>query len=643
MGGRSWLPSKLAGDGKMENFYLRRVGEDSMLTGQEITRRALENSMQEVIKCLNFTTEVGEGEERWLATLDTSLRVEPNNKISYTYYEKPTTTNVLVQRRSALEENSKNQILSNDLVRRLGNVDDQQNKEMIKTVVDSYSQKLLTSGYSRVQTRRIILNGIRGWENKKSRAKREQRRVNRTAKESMKGRVIKKAIGKNNWFRKSTKSKNFNENKGERTSYDKNGENNYQKNKKESGVQDKSLRTAAVMFVENTKEGKLAKNLREVVERVKHILGYSIKIVERAGTPLKLLFSLSRVGGGQECGRTECPTCTQESRGEKLPLCTKRSVLYENICVLCNPGVAENKKLNPPDNPPSIYVGETSKSLFERGSEHWRDFRLRKEDSHILKHHQIHHGGRGAPSFHLRPVRFFKTPLTRQIAEAVLIQRWGEDRVLNSKAEFNRSKISRLTLGEEEEDKWNMVEETTTEDVCTEDWERSKANSRRAEELVRNIDVGRGVTTSPANKRMSKEGTQESTKAKRTRKLQYPVLSETLGEEEKVTETITTIPVSEPSQRPHPSPSRPSTPLPPTTQSTSLGTTQYTPTQPSPKPDHNLLSQGRSAQGFPPVQVDSSEGHLHAGDLGGVLLRGGTVTPPPPSPPTLGSDCTLNR
>ena len=60
-----------------------------------------------------------------------------------------------------MEENSKNQILSNDLVRRLGNVDDQQNKEMIKTVVDSYSQKLLTSGYSRVQTRRIILNGIR--------------------------------------------------------------------------------------------------------------------------------------------------------------------------------------------------------------------------------------------------------------------------------------------------------------------------------------------------------------------------------------------------------------------------------------------------------------------------------------------------
>ena len=48
------------------------------------------------------------------------------------------------------------------------------------------------------------------------------------------------------------------------------------------------------MFVENTKEGVLAKNLREVIERIKGILGYKIKIVERAGTPLKLMFPLSK-------------------------------------------------------------------------------------------------------------------------------------------------------------------------------------------------------------------------------------------------------------------------------------------------------------------------------------------------------------
>ena len=53
------------------------------------------------------------------------------------------------------------------------------------------------------------------------------------------------------------------------------------------------------------------------------------------------------------------------------------------------------------------------------------------------------------PKFHLRPVMFHQTPLARQISEAVRIEKWGEDLILNSKAEFNRCKIGRLTIGEE--------------------------------------------------------------------------------------------------------------------------------------------------------------------------------------------------
>ena len=56
---------------------------------------------------MTFTTEIGEGEEEWLATLDTEIRMEPDNTISYRQYEKPTTTNTVVMKRSALEENSK--------------------------------------------------------------------------------------------------------------------------------------------------------------------------------------------------------------------------------------------------------------------------------------------------------------------------------------------------------------------------------------------------------------------------------------------------------------------------------------------------------------------------------------------------------
>ena len=44
--------------------------EDNHMSGLEITRRIMENSMQEVLPFLKFTTEVGEGAGNWLPTLD---------------------------------------------------------------------------------------------------------------------------------------------------------------------------------------------------------------------------------------------------------------------------------------------------------------------------------------------------------------------------------------------------------------------------------------------------------------------------------------------------------------------------------------------------------------------------------------------
>ena len=253
--------------------------------------------------------------------------------------------NTVLMKRSALEENAKVQILANELARRLGNTDERQERRVVGDVVDKFCQKLLTSGYSPAQTRRVTLSGLRGWERRKKRAIQERGRLFRTSEESKGGRIKKKTTGRNNWFRKRRKmtttkpgeSTITNKGSGEPVTSGRGGtpSNNSSKGDHPDTDKDDNTRIAAVMFVETTKESRQAKNLREVVERIKHIQGYTIKIVERAGTPLKLLFSLSRIGGGQECGRTECPTCTQESRGEKLPLCTKRNVLYENIYVYC--------------------------------------------------------------------------------------------------------------------------------------------------------------------------------------------------------------------------------------------------------------------------------------------------------------------
>ena len=59
--------------------------------------------------------------------------------------------------------------------------------------------------------KRIALNGIKGWESRKDRAK--KKRLFRTSQESMSGRIWKKTVGKTNWFRSRKKTSKAREKK----------------------------------------------------------------------------------------------------------------------------------------------------------------------------------------------------------------------------------------------------------------------------------------------------------------------------------------------------------------------------------------------------------------------------------------------
>ena len=100
----------------------------------------------------------------WLPTLDTDIRISPQNIVDYKFYEKPMSSNMTVQKGSAMEENAKIKTLSNDLTRRLLNTSVRLGMEEKIKVIDAYSQKLLNAGFGLDQVRRIVTNGIKGFE-----------------------------------------------------------------------------------------------------------------------------------------------------------------------------------------------------------------------------------------------------------------------------------------------------------------------------------------------------------------------------------------------------------------------------------------------------------------------------------------------
>ena len=72
-----------------------------------------------------------------------------------------------------------------------------------------------------------------------------------------------------------------------------------------------------------------------------------------------------------------------------------------------------------------------------------KDARLRRPGSHIRKHWSVQHQG-VETRFEVEVVGQFRTPLERQVSEAVRIERTGATRILNSKAEYSRSSLPRI-------------------------------------------------------------------------------------------------------------------------------------------------------------------------------------------------------
>ena len=129
-----------------------------------------------------------------------------------------------------------------------------------------------------------------------------------------------------------------------------------------------------VIFVEYTREGELGNRLRELYNRLSGMLGFNIKVVERAGSTLRSQFPVTTLWDGAPCPREECIMCSQGA--ETIQPCTRTSAPYENICKACNPGVGskeEPKELR--GDIPTVYVGETSRSVQEHAMEHWQAYR----------------------------------------------------------------------------------------------------------------------------------------------------------------------------------------------------------------------------------------------------------------------------
>ena len=413
----------------------------------------------------------------------------------------------------------KHQILAQEMIRRLMNTSEELPGEQLQEIVDNYAAKLHNSGYGLEQIRGIILSGVKGYTAKKTRCEKEGS-LSRTAEESQGARNKDKLVGKSTWFKKRSS--------GNTGSTDK-------KTGRARGARNTTTMGPApstVLFVEQTANGELAMRLREMFKRLEPTLGFTVKTVEKTGSKLRSKFPLYNLWDGIPCGRQECIPCGQGA--EFVQPCTKTSVVYENVCLDCNPGAGGEKELREiKTSIPTAYVGETSRSIWERTKEHWSSYKSRSSDSHLLKHQEICHGG-APPSFIMRVVNSSRTALERQTREAVRIRRrGGEGAILNSKAEYGRSYIPRLQLEDTDTIRELELEEKREEDERDRElaanqleWEQEKSKERRKE--LKRVAKEQGK---PARSNSSKQKREEGASTPRSKKRRYDLISTKWGEQ----------------------------------------------------------------------------------------------------------------
>ena len=128
------------------------------------------------------------------------------------------------------------------------------------------------------------------------------------------------------------------------------------------------------------------------------------------------------------CNRKDCPICTSGGKGN----CYKQNVTYKIECLGCD------HELN----------GETSDSGYTRIIKHLQDLKNQNEKvfSSLRNHCNEHHGG-VIQKFKASITKTFKDDaMGRQITEATKIKAVPTNRSMNTRREWNTTRIPRVNI-----------------------------------------------------------------------------------------------------------------------------------------------------------------------------------------------------
>ena len=353
---------------------------------------------------IQFTYDIpGSYSDSKLPVLDVKLWLDPTGEVLFEFFEKATKNSKVILASSAIPRRQKISILTAEAVRRMRNTSRKLGSSVQNKHLNDFTVKLKDSGYSTKDRQEIIEKAKKIFE-KQCRNDFEGKTPLFRHREMIMADREKKKGRKYSWWKSEGNKHN------------------------------------AVMFVPPTPGSTLLKMLKSRFEELSGDPNFKIKFIEQGGSKIKNLLVKQNPFPTSDCHDAICPLCKKTSVSEtgdkptyRVP-CSTESVGYRIVCIDCQ----MNGKL-------AAYEGETGRPAKVRFSEHIKQLKQQSDQSPLYKHQALHHP-REANKWHFSIVSTFRDPLTRQVNEAVRISKLPPSAVLNSKSEFNRAPLIRITI-----------------------------------------------------------------------------------------------------------------------------------------------------------------------------------------------------
>ena len=152
--------------------------------------------------------------------------------------------------------------------------------------------------------------------------------------------------------------------------------------------------------------------------------------MERTGVTLKQKLQVSNPFRPQHCGREDCFVCTSGGSGN----CNSESITYNVKCL----GGCEEK---------DTYKGESAGNGYTRGMKHLTDLNRHDATNSPLWRHCRDIHGNAMQEFQMKVTGTYKNDaMLRQIMEAVQIESTNPVSLMNTRAEWNMTRVPRAII-----------------------------------------------------------------------------------------------------------------------------------------------------------------------------------------------------